>query len=56
MSLTNSFGQLEEICNYKNDKLNGEYKSYYANGQLEIICNYKNNEREEEYKRYYENG
>ncbi len=56
MSLINSFGQLEIICNYKNNKIEGEYKSYYDNGQLYIICNYKNNQKEGEYKSYHRNG
>ena len=42
MSLTNSFGQLIEIYNYKNGNLEGEYKEYHENGQLSIICNYTN--------------
>jgi GTPase SAR1 family protein len=28
------------ICNYINNKRNGEFKSYYINGELYFICNY----------------
>jgi antitoxin component YwqK of YwqJK toxin-antitoxin module len=32
MSSTDSFGELNEICNYIDGKINGEYKSYHYNG------------------------
>ncbi len=35
-------GQLEIICNYKNDKKEGGYKEYYENCKLREIHNYIN--------------
>ena len=49
-------GNLEEIGNFKNGELEGEWKVYRKNGKLEKIENYKNGEREGEWKYYYENG
>jgi antitoxin component YwqK of YwqJK toxin-antitoxin module len=40
------------MCNYVNDKLNGEYKRYYSNGQLHIICTYVNDLENGTYKEY----
>ena len=34
--------ELEEICNYINDKKNGEYKSYNEDGELCEKHNYSN--------------
>ena len=65
LSLTNSFGeykryfsdgQLNEICNYINDKINGEYKSYHTNGKLKEISNYIDGKLNGEYKLYDSNG
>ncbi len=44
------------MCNYVNDKLNGEYKRYYSNGQLHIICTYVNDLENGIYKEYYDNS
>ncbi len=52
----NFIGQLCKICNYTDNKLNGEYKEYYMNGQLYKICNYINDKINGEYKEYYING
>ncbi len=43
------------MCNYVNDKLNGEYKRYYSNGQLHIICTYIDDLENGIYKEYYDN-
>ena len=45
-----------KIYNYINNKLNGEYKSFYSNGDLEEICYYQNNNRIGEHKRYSKHG
>jgi len=47
LSLTNSFGQISIMCNYKNNKLEGEYKLYYENGKLREIHNYISGYRED---------
>jgi antitoxin component YwqK of YwqJK toxin-antitoxin module len=66
----NSKNQLNVICNYTNDILNGKFIRYYNNcyklsenisstdsvGQIYIIFNYINNKKNGEYKKYYENG
>ena len=49
-------GQLQQICNYVDDKRHGEYKSYHDNGQLLVICNYVNGRFHGEYKAYHGNG
>lgn len=41
---------------YKNDNLEGEYKSFYQNGNKYEIGSYKNNKFEGEYIKYSENG
>ena len=41
---------------YINNKLNGEYKSFYSNGNIEEICYYQNNNRIGEHKRYSKHG
>ena len=56
MSSTDSFGQLEKIVTFIDNKLNGEYKSYYENGQIKCICNYVNDKREGECKEYQSTG
>jgi len=42
----------------ENDKLQGEYKSYYGNGQGQLYykCYYKDSKRQGEYKRYSPDG
>ena len=45
-------GKLRWIDNYKNGKLEGEWKFYHNNGELEQIRNYKNGKREGEWKFY----
>ena len=52
----NSSEQLYIICNYIDDKLQGEYKTYCINGELSVIYNYINDKKEGEYKSYYQNG
>jgi antitoxin component YwqK of YwqJK toxin-antitoxin module len=55
MSSTYSFGQLWQICNYIDNKINGVFKSYYSNGQLKEMNNYIDGNIIE-YKLYYNNG
>ena len=42
MEIYHKNGKLKIIGNYKNGKLEGEWKYYYENGTLEAIVNYKN--------------
>ena len=48
--------QIFVICNYINDKINGEYKLYWENGQLSEICYYFNGKKDGEFKKYYKSG
>jgi antitoxin component YwqK of YwqJK toxin-antitoxin module len=45
-----------QIFSYKDDKLNGECKTYYDNGQLKEIYSYNDGLMNGMYKSYYENG
>lgn len=49
-------GKLYEEENYKNDILDGEYKSYYRNGKIHTIGYHTNGVRSGEWKDYSENG
>jgi len=42
--------------NYKDDKLSGEWKTYFNNGQLKQTVNYVNNLRQGNSKIYYDDG
>jgi antitoxin component YwqK of YwqJK toxin-antitoxin module len=33
-------GKVKVIANYKNDTLNGKYKSFFSNGKIEFECNF----------------
>ena len=48
MEIYHENGKLEQIGNYKNGKLEGEWKFYHNNGKLEQIGNYKNGKHEKE--------
>ena len=49
-------GNIEEKCNYKNNKLNGECIYYYKNGLIKAKYNYINDEKDGEQFLYYKNG
>jgi antitoxin component YwqK of YwqJK toxin-antitoxin module len=40
LSSTDSFGELKEICNYIDGKLNEVFKSYNYNGKIMATNNY----------------
>ena len=52
---TNS-NQICIICYYVDNKINGEYKSYYKSGDLSSICYYIDDKIQGEYKKFYQNG
>jgi len=33
------------VCNYKDDKKQGEYIEFYDNGNIKIKCNYNNDKK-----------
>ena len=41
---------------YIDNKLNGEYESYYRNGKLSCKCTYIDDKLNGEYKSYYDDG
>ncbi len=45
-------GKISKICNYVDDKLNGEHKVFSTSG-LFNICNYVNGKKNGEYKQYF---
>lgn len=45
-----------EITPYKYGKMDGTYKSYYANGNLKYEIEYKNGKVDGDYKEYYIDG
>lgn len=53
-----SNGNINVICNYVNNKLNGEYINYFCNtpGQIYDIGYFLDGKRQGECKRYYDNG
>ena len=48
-------GQVKSIENFKNGKLNGEFKEFFENGSLFQIGTFKNGDMEN-VKAFYENG
>ena len=48
-------GQVKSIENFKNGKLNGEFKEFFENGNLSQIGSFKNGDLES-IKVFYENG
>ena len=49
------FGSVAMRCNYKDDKLNGPYESYFEDGKLATKCSYKEDELDGPYEGYWEN-
>ena len=49
-------GEIEELGNYKNGKMEGEWEFYYDNKQLEVKGLYENNKMEGEWIYYEKNG
>lgn len=48
-------GSISEIWNYKNDKTDGSFKSFYDNGNLESLSYYNYGSKTGEWKKYYRN-
>ena len=48
-------GQIKSIENFKNEKLNGEFKEFFENGNLSQIGTFKNGDMKN-IKVFYENG
>ena len=51
-----SNGQIKEIINYKNEKMDGKYVLYYLSGNLYMKGKYKDGIRAEQWFQYFENG
>jgi antitoxin component YwqK of YwqJK toxin-antitoxin module len=49
-------GEINEIRQYVNNKLNGAFTAYFIDKQLLESCYYVDDKRHGEYKRYYDNG
>lgn len=49
-------GELISQCHYKDNLLDGEYKTWYADGQIECICNCVRNKIHGLYQAWYNNG
>ncbi len=54
--MKNGNGNIYNKCNYKNDKIEGEYIKYYGKGNIFYKCYYKNEKKEREYISYYDNS
>jgi antitoxin component YwqK of YwqJK toxin-antitoxin module len=49
-------GQLIVHCNYGDDKLEGEYRSWYYDGEPHKHCNYKDNKLHGKYMEWNDDG
>ena len=39
-------GKIKIVANYKNDTLNGKYKSFFSNGRIEFECNFNKGKKD----------
>ncbi len=46
----------KEVCNFKDDKKEGEYISYFKNGKIAMVCNFSNDNLEGKCIYYFQNG